>query len=148
LDKISHLQRVLKDFTIISAIYIKILIFGLSWFWFSSVEKVFTNMKLHQRKWKMKKQIKANLDQKLKFSYKERKRWWNLWGLLGGLKSYQIGLVQFLQFSKSLKAGPNKNQTFETPQSHTSKPLHIFLKAAVKHVVIMWEKSETVGRRP
>jgi hypothetical protein len=48
---------------IISALYIKILVFGLSWHWFLSVEKVFTNMKSHQRKWKIKK-IKANLDQK------------------------------------------------------------------------------------
>jgi hypothetical protein len=30
----------------------KILIFGLSWLWFLSVEKVFTKMKSHQRIWK------------------------------------------------------------------------------------------------
>jgi hypothetical protein len=47
LDKISDLQEVLKDFTVISALYMKIWIFGLSWLWFFSVEKLCTNMKSH-----------------------------------------------------------------------------------------------------
>jgi hypothetical protein len=73
-------------------------IFGLSWLWFFSLEKVFNV------KWKMEKKIKANLDQKLKFSFKQRKWQWNHWGLLGCLESYPIRLVLFsIQFSKSFK---------------------------------------------
>jgi hypothetical protein len=74
----------------------KIWIFGLSWLWFLSVEKVFINISEEKK-------IKANLDQKFKFSYKEQKWRWNLWRLLLGLKSYPIGLIFFLQFSMSLK---------------------------------------------
>jgi hypothetical protein len=44
---------------------------------------------------------KPTLDQKFKFSYKERKWRWNLKS--GGLKSYSIGWFFFLQFSRSLK---------------------------------------------
>jgi hypothetical protein len=46
LDKISDLQGVLKDFTVISALYTKISIFGLSWLCLFSVEKVFTNQRV------------------------------------------------------------------------------------------------------
>jgi hypothetical protein len=102
LDKISHLQGILKDFTVIFTFYVKIWIFGLIRLWFFSVEKVFSDMKSYLRKWKMKKKIKANLDQKLKFSYKERNWRWNLWRLLAGLKSYQIGLTLFSTVKLSL----------------------------------------------
>jgi hypothetical protein len=39
LDKISGLQGVLKDFTVVFTLYMKIWIFGLSRLWFFSVEK-------------------------------------------------------------------------------------------------------------
>jgi hypothetical protein len=155
LDKISDLQDVLKDFTIISTLYMKSWIFGPSWLWlffifhlrwyvmknqgqsilrswinwhFFVVAALLIKAKYQQWKndnkntglfiycmnfvvvctkiniknivdffsyaWALKK-IKANLNQKLKFSYKERKWRWNLWGLLGGLKSYPIGLILF-----------------------------------------------------
>jgi hypothetical protein len=73
----------------------KIWIFGLSWLW------LFLHFSLSLMQWcntfstEKNQSQEANLDQKFKFSYKEWKWRWNLWGLLGGLKSYPIGLILF-----------------------------------------------------
>jgi hypothetical protein len=97
LDKISELQGVLNYFTVIS-VYMKIWIFGLSWLWFFFF--IFDFMLVNTFPLE---KIIANLNQEFKLSYKERKWRWDLWGLLGGLESYPLGLIVFLQFSRSLK---------------------------------------------
>jgi hypothetical protein len=53
--------------TQISALNMKIWIFGLSWLWFSTMEKVFINMKSHQRIWKMNKKSKPTYTKNLNF---------------------------------------------------------------------------------
>jgi hypothetical protein len=76
---------------IIFALYMKTWNFGLSWLWFFySFFRYVDAISCWLTLFPMIK-IKASF-QKFKFSYKERKWWWNFWGRLGGLKSYLIYL--------------------------------------------------------